>query len=491
MDKVKVQEKNNRTNSLKVLIASSECVPLVKTGGLADVVGSLPIYLKNLGADARVILPYHHLIKEKYQSKVEHLFYFYVSLGWRRQYAGIEKLVLNGITYYLVDSNYYYGDNIYRGGNAEIEQYAFFQRVVLDCLPNIGFYPDIIHCNDWQTALIPFLAKTQYKGCMQENRRFLLTIHNIMYQGKCGFDFLQDLLGIENRFYTPDCLESDGCANFLKCGFVFADKINTVSPTYANEIQNSYYGEGLDGILRARSADLCGILNGIDYKIYNSGSDPDIPEHYTEKNMHGKSVCKSYLQTSLGLQQSEDIPIISMVTRLTEQKGLDLLIRMLDELVLYNNLQFVILGNGEEKYENYLRYAEERYKGRVCSYIGYNDKVAHLIYSGSDFLLMPSRFEPCGISQMIAMKYGTVPIVRETGGLKDTVVPYNKYDQTGNGFSFANFNAHEMKDAVLKALASFEDKKILNKLRKSCMTSDFSFEKTAKQYLDLYLCLLN
>lgn len=491
MNDVKKQEISNRANGLKVLIASAECVPLIKTGGLADVVGALPMYLQKLGVDARIILPYHHLIKEKYEPEVEHLFYFYVSLGWRRQYAGVEKLVLNGITYYLIDSNYYFGDSIYRGGNAEVEQYSFFQRVVLDCLPNIDFSPDIIHCNDWQTALIPFLAKTQYVGGMQEKRKFLLTIHNIMYQGKCGFDFLQDLLGIESRFYTPEYLEAGGCANFLKGGCVFADKINTVSPAYACEIQNSYYGEGLEGILQFRSADLCGILNGIDYNLYNPETDPDIPEHFTPKCLRRKGTCKAYLQTSLGLEQNPDIPIISMVTRLTEQKGLDLLIRMLDELVLYNNLQFVILGTGDEKYEEYLRYAEERYKGRVCSYIGYNDKIAHMIYSGSDFLLMPSRFEPCGISQMIAMKYGTIPVVRETGGLKDTVQAYNKYEQTGNGFSFANFNAHEMKDAVIKALNVFNDKELLNRLRKACMSSDFSFENTAEQYLEQYLCLVN
>ena len=479
-----------RTQMPNVLIAASECAPLAKTGGLADVVGTLPKALQKLGIDARVIIPYHRKIKEKYANQIEHMFYFYVCLGWRTQYAGIEKLVLDGVTIYLVDSEFYYGGDIYRGGEAEIEQYAFFQRAVLDCIPNLDFVPDVIHCNDWQTGLIPLLARSQYPGGMQENLKFLLTIHNIMYQGKCGYEYLYDLLGIDAKYNTPEFMELNGCVDFLKAGCVFADLINTVSPSYAQEICDPYYSEGLEGILNARSHELSGIVNGIDYDVFNPADDPCTVKGYSQRSMAGKKECKQYLQKSMGLDQRDDVPLVSMVTRMTEQKGFDLVICMIDELLQYNDMQFMLLGSGDANYEAFMRCAEDRYKGKLCSYIGYNDKLAHMIYAGSDFYLMPSRFEPCGISQMIAMRYGTLPIVRETGGLKDTVQPYNQYTGEGTGFSFANYNAHEMKETILQALGVYQDKAVMKKLVKNAMTADFSFDRSAEEYAKLYIGIL-
>ena len=479
-----------RTEMPKVLIAASECAPLVKTGGLADVVGTLPKSLKSLGIDARVIIPYHKKIKEKYADQVEHMFFFYTKLGWRTQYAGIEKLIIDDITIYLVDSEYYYGDAIYRGGAAEIEQYAFFTRAVLDCIPNLDFVPDIVHCNDWQTAMIPMLAKTQYHGSMQQSLKYLLTIHNIMYQGKWSFDYLEDLFEIDPKYYTAEFMELNGAADMLKAGCVFADRISTVSPTYSKEIQDPYYSEGLEGILNARAHEIVGIVNGIDIETFNPNKDPILVKGYSAGRLGGKAKCKEHLQTSLGLDVRPDVPMVAMVTRMTEQKGFDLIVYIIDELLQYNDMQFVLLGSGDANYEAFMRCAEDRYKGKLCSYIGYSDKLAHMIYGGSDFYLMPSRFEPCGISQMIAMRYGTLPIVRETGGLKDTVKPYNQFTGEGTGFSFTNYNAHEMKEAILYALSVYKDKDVMNSLIHNAMSEDFSFEASAKEYAKLFIEML-
>ena len=319
-------KERGRDSLPNVLLVSAECAPLSKTGGLADVVGTLPKSLAALGVDARVITPYHRVIKNKYADKVEHMFYFYAQLGWRREYVGIEKLVLDGVTVYLVDNERYFGDSIYRGGNAELEQYAFFTRAVLDAIPNLDFAPDVIHCNDWHTAMIPMLGKTQYSGGMQEHLRYLLTIHNIAFQGKCGFDQMQDLLSVDPKYYTSEFVELNGCANFLKAGCVFADRINTVSPSYAREIMMPYYAEGLDGILNARSAELSGIINGIDKTVFNPNTDKRIPAHFNKGHLKGKATCKTALQERLGLEQHADVPIFAMVTRMTEQKGFDLVV---------------------------------------------------------------------------------------------------------------------------------------------------------------------
>ena len=473
-----------------VLLVAAECAPLAKTGGLADVVGTLPKALKKLGMDARVIIPYHRIIKEKYGDKVQHMFHFFAKMGWRSEYAGIEKLELDDTVIYLVDSERYFGDRIYLGDKPEGEQYAFFQRAVLDAIPNLDFNPEVIHSNDWHTAMIPMLARTQYRGCMQEGLRYLLTIHNIAFQGKFGFDYVQDLLDVEDRYYTPEFMELNGCADFLKAGCVFADRINTVSPSYAREIMMPYYAEGLEGILNARSAQVSGIINGIDKKTFNPHADPVLPARYDRGHLKGKAQCKAALQEQMGLEVRPDVPLVAMVTRMTEQKGFDLVMHVLDDMMQGEDMQFVLLGTGDDKFENFMREAENRYRGRLCAYIGYNEAISHLVYAGSDFFLMPSRFEPCGLSQMIAMRYGSLPIVRETGGLRDTVSPYNQFTGEGNGFSFANFDAWEMRATVHNALQCYYNPEVMQGLISSAMQADFGFDNSAMEYARLYICML-
>lgn len=479
-----------RTEMPNVLLAAAECAPLSKTGGLADVVGTLPKALKKLGIDARVITPYHHCIKEKYADKVEHMFYFYSRMGWRNAYVGLEKLVLDDITIYLIDNEQYFGDAIYRGGNAEGEQYSFFCRAVLDVIPNLDFSVDIIHCNDWHTAMMPMLAHTQYRGWVQDKIKYLLTIHNIKFQGRYSFEFVQDLLEVDSSYYISDYLEQDGCANYLKAGCVFADRINTVSPSYAKEIMTPEYSEGLDGILNARSAQLTGILNGIDTKVFNPTKDPALPARYDRGHLKGKAQCKAVLQEQMGLEVRPDVPIFAMVTRMTPQKGFDLVACVLDDLMSREDMQLMLLGSGEERFENFMRGAESRYRGKVCSYIGYNEELAHLVYAGSDFFLMPSRFEPCGLSQMIAMRYGCIPIVRETGGLKDTVKPYNRFTGEGTGFTFANFDAWEMRDTIRTALSCYRNDEIMRGLINYAMQENFSFDLSAEEYARHYIWML-
>ncbi len=485
----KLKEKNCKSLP-NILMASAECAPLSKTGGLADVIGTLPKTLAGLGVDARVITPYHRVIKNKYADRVEHMFYFYVDLGWRHEYVGIEKLELDGVVFYLVDNERYFGDKIYFGGEAEGEQYAFFSRAVLDAMPNLDFVPDIVHCNDWHTAMIPMLAKTQYQGGMQEKRKYLLSIHNIAFQGKYGFDYVRDLLGVDPKYYTPEFMELNGCANFLKAGCVFSDRISTVSPSYAYEIRTPYYSEGLEGILNARAAQLTGILNGIDRDVFNPHTDPLIPAHFDRGHRKGKVTCKSALQERMGLEPRSDVPIFAMVTRMTEQKGFDLVQCVLDDLMQTEDIQFMLLGTGDERFENFMRSAEGRYRGRLCAYLGYSEETAHLVYAGSDFFLMPSRFEPCGLGQMIAMRYGCIPIVRETGGLRDTVTPYNRFSGEGNGFSFANFDAWEMRDTIRLAISCFSKPDVMNGLIDKAMRADYGFERSAEQYVDLYIDML-
>ena len=487
--KNKLTEKH-RWELPRVLLAAAECAPLAKTGGLADVVGTLPKYLADLGMDARVITPYHRIIKEKFGWRVKHMTDFYIDLGWRHQYVGIEKLVIDGVIVYLVDNESYYGDKIYRGGMPEGEQYAFFARAVAEAIPRLDFDPDVLHCNDWHTAMLPMLLKTQYSHAPQGRLRTLLTIHNIAYQGKFGYDYVYDLLGVDARYYTSEFMELDGCANFLKAGCVFSDRINTVSPTYAEEIRTPWYGERLEGILSARSHELSGILNGIDYTTFDPETDPRIPAHFTVDDRSGKTVCKQALIDQLGLSISVDTPIVAMVTRMTAQKGFDLVQCVLDELMATEDMAFVLLGSGDAAYESFMRDAENRHKGRVCAYLGYNENLANQIYAGADFLLMPSGFEPCGLSQMIAMRYGTIPIVRETGGLKDTVQPYNCFTGEGNGFSFANYSADEMYDTILYALGCCSDKKVMRYLIQHAMEADFSFDRSAEAYARLYVCML-
>ncbi|MCR5663421.1 MAG: glycogen synthase GlgA [Oscillospiraceae bacterium] len=474
----------------RVLLAAAECMPLAKTGGLADVAGTLPKAFRALNIEARVIMPYHRIVKDKYAGQVEHMLSFTSRLGWREAYVGLEKLVIDGVVIYLIDNEQYFGDKIYRGGYPEGEQYAFFCRAVLDAIPVLDFTPEIVHCNDWHTAMLPMLARTQYVGGMQERLKYLLTIHNIAFQGKFGFDYVQDLLGVDGRYYTPEFMELNGCADFLKAGCVFSDRINTVSPSYAEEIRMPYYAEGLEGILNARAAQLTGIVNGIDVDVFNPHTDPLIPAHFDRGHLRGKAKCKAALQERLGLEQRPEVPVFAMVTRMTEQKGFDLVAAVLDDLMSYSDMQFVLLGTGDSRFETFMRGAENRWKGRLCAYIGYNEDLAHLIYAGSDFYVMPSRFEPCGLSQMIAMRYGSIPIVRETGGLRDTVRPYNRYTGEGTGFSFTNYNADEFKDTLYRALECWSSDEIMGGLIRSAMSEDFSFDRSAEEYARTYLWML-
>ena len=470
----------------KILVAGSECVPFVKTGGLADVLGTLPAELQKLGADVRVILPLHAPVKEKYRYELRHVCNFYIHLGWRTQFVGIETMEVNGVTYYFVDNEFYFGGPIYKGGEPEAEQYAFFTRAILECLPAIDFMPDIIHCNDWQTAMIPFLLKTQYWNSPQREIKTLLTIHNIRYQGRYNLGMVREMFGI--ALQDMNGMEAYGDANYLKAGIAFADKVNTVSPTYAEELKSDYFAEGLAGIIAYRSEDFCGILNGIDTDAFDPAGDACIAQPYTAKDMQGKAQNKAALIEELGMGIGQDAPIIGIVSRLTEQKGIDLIQRVLGE-IMECNVGLVVLGSGDSQYENFFHEAAYQYCGRLAYRSEYNEALAHRIYAGSDFFLMPSRFEPCGISQMIALRYGTLPIVRETGGLADTVAPYNEYTSEGSGFTFTNYNAHDMLSVIRLALRTYENAEERDRLIRNAMAEDNSFAASARAYAEIFAAL--
>ena len=471
---------------IRILMTAAECAPLAKTGGLADVVGTLPKYLNKLGFNARVMVPYHRVIKEKYGDKVEYLFSFYVSMGWRTKFVGVNKLELDGVCIWLIENEEYFGGPIYMP-DREGEQYAFFTRAVPEALFRLQFIPDVIHCNDWHVGMLPLLLKTQYVDSELGNTHTLLTIHNIAYQGLCQFDFVQDFLSI------PDgCLglmERYGMADFLKAGCVMADRVNTVSPSYAREICTWEYGEGLDPVLSLRG-DVDGIVNGIDKTVWDPGKDTKIPANFTRSKMSGKMACKLALMEETGLEVVPERPLIGMVTRLVEQKGLELVMAAMDQLLWDNDCAFILLGNGNKKYEIWLKELEERHPGRACAWIGYDDDLSHHIYAGCDFFLMPSRFEPCGISQLIAMAYGTLPIVRETGGLRDTVQPYNQYTGEGTGITFSRMDGYDMADAVRRALDLYQNKPAMKGLIKNAMAVDYSCDTWAFEYSELYLSML-
>ena len=476
---------------LKVLFVASECTPFVKTGGLADVIGTLPNALAGMGMDVRVIIPKYRDIPAYWRDQFQNLLYYYVNLGWRRQYCGIQYLKRHGVTYYFVDNEFYFGrDDIYGNGPEEGERFAFFNRAVLEALPHIGFQPHIIHCNDWQSGMVPFLLKTQY-GLIDHYQgiRSLFTLHNLRYQGIFDWSMISDLLGIPHRYFASDMLEYYGCASFMKAGLVFSDHITTVSPTYAKEIQEPYYGERLDGLLRARSAELTGILNGIDPAEYDPRNDMWLETHFSPSDPAGKADNKRSLQRDLGLKERDDVPIIALISRLVDQKGLDLIECVLDD-IMRENLQLVILGRGEEHYQEMLHWAGWRYQGRMAVRLELNNPLSHRIYAGADMMLIPSQFEPCGLTQMLAMRYGTLPIVRETGGLKDSVQPFNRFTGEGNGFSFANYNAHEMLYTIRAALSAYQDDATWQRLMQNAFASNFSWRRSAKHYETLYHSLL-
>ena len=476
---------------MKILFAASESVPFVKTGGLADVVGALAPVLAKEGHDVRVVIPMFSAIPKEYTDQFSHVCDFEIQLGWRRQYCGIEMLKKDGVIWYFVDNKFYYGrPYIYGMGGDEYERFGFFCRGVLNMLPLTGFQPDVIHAHDWQSGMIPALLKIQYIHLpFYQNIRTIFTIHNLQYQGIFGIREVQDVLGLGDSLWTNDKLECYGCANFMKSALVYSDLITTVSPSYAEEIQTAYYGERLDGLLRARKNDLFGVLNGIDMEDYNPATDRNIAENYTAEDLSGKAVCKQKLQENLGLDPDQNIPIIGMVVRLSNQKGLDLVDYVISDL-MKKDIQLVVLGMGEGRYFNLFSWAEGEYKGRVAARFTMDHALAHQIYAGSDMFLMPSQFEPCGLSQMIAMRYGTLPIVRETGGLRDTVLSYNEANGEGNGFSFFNYNVHDMLHTIERAIDYFcGQPDIWRKLQVRGMNSDFSWKHSAGEYLKLYMRL--
>ena len=473
---------------MKILFAASECVPFVKTGGLADVVGALPKELLKAGEDIRVILPLYKAIDQSWRDQMEHLLYFYVNLGWRRQYVGIQRLVYSGITFYFVDNEQYFGrDYIYGMGGDEGERFAFFSRAVLEALSKIDFIPDVLHCHDWQTGLIPILLKAQYKQLeLYQNIRTIYTIHNLQYQGLFPIDMMEDLLYLGPWAYTSDALEFFGMCSCMKGGIVFADEVTTVSPTYSQEIQTAYYGERLDGLLRSRVDHLNGILNGIDTTEYDPEHDPSIVQTYTAETFDKKVENKLALQRELGLTVDAEIPMIAMISRLSGQKGLDLVECVLPE-IMNTGAQLVVLGMGESRYVDLFSWAQWKYPNQVSANFQMNHVLAHKIYSAADLFLMPSLFEPCGLSQLISLRYGTLPVTRETGGLRDTVLAYNEFTGDGNGFTFLYYNAHDMLHVIENAVRMFhEQREIFNGLAIRAMKGQYGWDQSASKYLELY-----
>lgn len=479
----------------KVLFAASECVPFIKTGGLADVCGALPKQFDKEEWDVRVVIPNYSCIPEKYRNQFEYVTHFYMGTGpyVPSKYVGVLKYELDGITYYFIDNQEYfdcflpYGDIRY-----DIEKFTFFDKAVLSMLPQIGFQPDIIHCHDWQAGLIPVFLKTEFQGDMFFwGMKAIMTIHNLKFQGVWDVKTMMGLTGFPKELFTPDKLEFQKDANMLKGGLVYADYITTVSDTYAQEIQTPYYGEGLDGLLSARHFDMQGIVNGIDYDIYNPETDPKLFVNYNRDNFRKKkSENKVKLQEMLGLTVDKKKYMIGLISRLTDQKGLDL-IDYVFERILDDNTQFVVIGTGEERYENMFRHFAWKYGDRVSANICYDSDLAQKLYASADAFLMPSRFEPCGLTQLMAFRYGTVPIVRETGGLKDTVEPYNEYENTGTGFSFTNYNGEDMLNVInYSKTVFFERKRQWNQIVDRGMAKDFSWKVSAGRYAGLYSYLI-
>ncbi|GAB2718278.1 glycogen synthase GlgA [Paenibacillus thermoaerophilus] len=474
---------------MKVLFAASEAAPFAKTGGLGDVVGALPKELRKLGVDARVILPKYGLIAEEWTSRMETLRTWEVSVGWRNQYCGIQTLEHDGVPVYFIDNEYYFKRGGLYGYGDEAERFAFFSRAVVEALAHLDFGPDIVHAHDWQTALVPVLLNAHYRPYAPFRRvRTVFTIHNLKYQGVFSREVLQDVTGLGDDYMTPDRLEYYGAANCMKGGLLEADILTTVSPTYAEEIQR-HFGEGLDGVLRARSGALHGIVNGIDTDSYDPMTDPQLVSKF-RSSLTAKRRNKTALQAELGLPLREDVPMIAIVSRLVEQKGLDLIGFVLEEL-LAENIQLVVLGTGEGRYEEMFRSAAARHPEKVSANIVFDDGLARRIYAASDLFLMPSLFEPCGIGQLLAFRYRSVPIVRETGGLKDTVQAYDPTKGEGTGFTFQSYNAHDMLHAVRRALSCYGRSEQWNKIAANIAKVDVGWSRSAKQYVKLYRKLLS
>ena len=470
---------------LKVLFVAAEAVPFIKTGGLADVAGSLPKALTAQGVDIRVVMPKYENIPAEYQQKMKHIGETTVNLSWRSQYCGVLKLTQDSVPFYFIDNEYYFKRSGLYGYDDDAERFAFFSKAVFEILPLIDFVPDIIHCNDWHAGMVSVFLKDQYHF-KYPKLRTVYTIHNLRYQGVFGKDIMGDILGLDWKHFHEGGVEFDGDVNYMKSGIVYSDFITTVSQSYAEEIKCPFYGEQLDALLREKSHCLAGIINGIDYDVYDPRKDEKIYLKYSTENIYDKVENKVKLQEKLGLPQNRSIPMIGLVARLVAPKGLDLIAHVIEELISGENVQIVILGTGESQYEELFRNMAWKYPRKVSANIMFDNELAQQIYAAADMFLMPSQYEPCGIGQLIALKYGTIPIVRETGGLKDSVRAYNKYDGTGNGFSFANYNAHELLFAIKKALGAYDDKSVWQGIIKNAMKSDFSWQRSAKQYLKLY-----
>lgn len=478
------------SKKIQIVFASAECAPFVKTGGLGDVAGSLPAALVRAGAEVIVMVPKYATIQDEYKAQMEHFSDFYVSLGWRNEYCGLEKLEHDGVTYMFVDNERYFARDYPYGFFDDGERFAFFSKAITESLQHLpaGFECDILHCNDWQTALAPVFLREFYQGLPLYDRvKTVFSIHNVAFQGQFSDTVLEDILGVAHIPAAATQLRCDACSiNYMLGALHYADAITTVSPTYANEIQTPEFGEGLDGVLRERSYALQGILNGIDVAGFDPATDKRIAANYTVEDRSGKAVCKAKLQEELGLEVRDDRPLMVMVTRLTRQKGMDLVMYALDR-ILSGGVQVAVLGTGDRDYEDGLRYFQDKYPGTMAARIEFDPALSQRMYAAADMFLMPSKFEPCGLSQIIAMRYGTLPIVRETGGLKDTVIPYNEFTGEGTGFSFTNFNGDEMGDAVFRAARLFWDnREAWNQLVTQAMSQDFSWTRSADKYLDLY-----
>lgn len=478
------------SKKMQIVFASAECAPFVKTGGLGDVAGSLPAALVRAGAEVIVMVPKYATIKDEYKAQMEHFSDFYVSLGWRNEYCGLEKLEHDGVTYMFIDNERYFARDYPYGFFDDGERFAFFSKAITESLQHLpaGFECDILHCNDWQTALAPVFLREFYQGLPLYDRvKTVFSIHNVAFQGQFSDTVMEDILGVAHIPAAASQLRCDACSiNYMLGALRYADAITTVSPTYANEIQRPEFGEGLDGVLRERSYALQGILNGIDVAGFDPATDKRIAANYTVEDRSGKAVCKAKLQEELGLEVRDDRPLMVMVTRLTRQKGMDLVMYALDR-ILSGGVQVAVLGTGDRDYEDGLRYFQDKYPGTMAARIEFDPALSQRMYAAADMFLMPSKFEPCGLSQIIAMRYGTLPIVRETGGLKDTVQPYNEFTGEGTGFSFSNFNGDEMGDAVFRAARLFWDNRdAWNQLVTQAMSQDFSWTRSADKYLDLY-----
>lgn len=475
-------------DEMKILYAASEAVPFVKTGGLGDVAGSLPAALNESGADVRVILPLYRCIPKEYRDKMEYKNHIYIDMGWRKQYCGIFELLYDGTIYYFIDNEFYFnGDKPYDYIHLDCEKFIFFSKAVLSVLPTVGFRPDVINCNDWQTGAVPVFLDTFTDNPFYRGIKTVMTIHNLKFQGRWDLEKIKDFMGIADYYFTDDKLEYYKDANLLKGGLVYADKISTVSESYAEEIKTPGFGEGMDGLLSARSADVVGIVNGISYKEWNPKEDGMIFENYSLRNVFaGKKANKAQLQRMLNLPEDENVMLIGIVSRLTSQKGFNLIAEAMEQLC-EGGVQLVVLGTGDEEYENLFRHYAWKYPDRVSANIYFSNDLSHKIYASCDAFLLPSAFEPCGLSQLISMRYGTVPIVRETGGLRDTVSPYNEYTGEGTGFSFAGFNSRDMMKIINYAKDVYYNKpKAWKGLIRAGMSGDYSWRASAEKYMRMY-----